>query len=218
MTVFYTTLMIKATNNPVITLLCLFSIVATSIVLFKVWQFFIEYRLFNRNVDSLVDECLLDPKPPKNEPRPHPRLSTLQYAINAITQRDLSFQIAKEDSFRFAKKHLDILNSQLKVLEIIANLSPLLGLFGTVLGMIAAFKAMELAGAQVDPSVLSAGIWQALLTTAVGLGVAIPTSLIHAWLERQTEVLAQELQDDLERCFTTYSRLAAQHTNVSVAA
>ncbi|MGB1092793.1 MAG: MotA/TolQ/ExbB proton channel family protein, partial [Oceanobacter sp.] len=69
------------------------------------------------------------------------------------------------------------------------------GLFGTVLGMIEAFKAMEAAGAQVDPSVLSGGIWQALLTTAYGLAVAIPVSLIHSLFERKTETQVQKAQD-----------------------
>jgi biopolymer transport protein ExbB len=55
----------------------------------------------------------------------------------------------------------------------------LLGLFGTVLGMVEAFRQLELAGSQVDPAVLSGGIWQALLTTAVGLAVAIPAVLAH---------------------------------------
>ena len=61
------------------------------------------------------------------------------------------------------------MRSHLRVMEVIANLAPLIALLGTVLGMIEAFQAMELAGKQVDPSVLSGSIWEALLTTAVGL-------------------------------------------------
>ena len=69
------------------------------------------------------------------------------------------------------------------LLDIIAQIAPLLGLFGTVLGMIAAFQALQDAGTQVDPSLLAGGIWVALTTTAAGLAVAMPTSLIHSWLE-----------------------------------
>jgi biopolymer transport protein ExbB len=82
----------------------------------------------------------------------------------------------------------------------------LLGLFGTVLGMIEAFRAMEAAGARVDPSILSGGIWQALLTTAVGLGVAIPVSIAHSWLERRVEVEASSMQDKLDRLMTLYCK------------
>ncbi len=56
----------------------------------------------------------------------------------------------------------------------IATIAPLLGLLGTVFGMIEAFQQMESAGKNVDPSILSGGIWEALLTTAAGLSVAIP--------------------------------------------
>lgn len=66
----------------------------------------------------------------------------------------------------------------LRVLDTIAQIAPLLGLFGTVLGMIEAFQALQGAGASVDPSVLAGGIWVALLTTAVGLGIAMPVSVI----------------------------------------
>jgi biopolymer transport protein ExbB len=73
---------------------------------------------------------------------------------------------------RFAK-----LESGFRLLDSVAQLAPLLGLFGTVLGMIEAFQSLQDAGAQVDPSILAGGIWVALLTTAVGLVVAMPTAL-----------------------------------------
>ena len=83
------------------------------------------------------------------------------------------------------------------MLEVIAITAPLIGLFGTVLGMIEAFKAMEMAGSQVNPAVLSGGIWKALLTTAVGLAVAIPANLMNTWFERRNEKLAAVLSDDI---------------------
>jgi biopolymer transport protein ExbB len=73
-----------------------------------------------------------------------------------------------------------------RILDSIAQIAPLLGLFGTVLGMIDAFRALQAAGAAVDPSVLAGGIWVALLTTAAGLAVAMPTSLLLTWLEIRT--------------------------------
>ena len=73
-----------------------------------------------------------------------------------------------------------------RLLDTIAQLAPLLGLFGTVLGMIQAFQSLQQAGSSVDPSLLAGGIWVALLTTAVGLAVAMPTSMILAWLESRT--------------------------------
>ena len=84
-----------------------------------------------------------------------------------------------------------------RLLDSVAQLAPLLGLFGTVLGMISAFQALQEAGSQVDPSILAGGIWVALLTTAVGLAVAMPTSLLLTWFEsrvaRESELLERAL-------------------------
>ena len=92
--------------------------------------------------------------------------------------REHTDRLESEAEAEFAK-----LEKGLRTLDNISQLAPLLGLFGTVLGMIEAFQALQQAGTQVDPSILAGGIWVALLTTAAGLAVAMPTSIIHAWLE-----------------------------------
>ena len=63
----------------------------------------------------------------------------------------------------------------LKALATIAYIAPLLGLLGTVIGMITLFQSMEQSGTFVDTKSLAAGIWQALLSTAAGLTIAIPS-------------------------------------------
>jgi biopolymer transport protein ExbB len=60
--------------------------------------------------------------------------------------------------------------------------APLLGFLGTVIGMIMAFQRIEALGGNVDASVLAGGIWQALLTTAAGLSVAVPTFFAHNYI------------------------------------
>ena len=70
-------------------------------------------------------------------------------------------------------------------LEIISQVSPLIGLLGTVVGMIDSFNELELGGSLVDPSVLAGGIWTALLTTAMGLLVAIPSLVSHYFFEKK---------------------------------
>jgi biopolymer transport protein ExbB len=108
----------------------------------------------------------------------------------------------REELSRRAQSNIHQLRSYLKPLEIIAALSPLLGLLGTVLGMIAAFQQMEAAGSQVDPSILSGGIWQALLTTAAGISVAIPVLMAHNWMDRKVERIAHFYNDSVTRVFT----------------
>ena len=110
--------------------------------------------------------------------------------------------VVREEVERLAHRHYQRLKSHLPILETIAAVSPLLGLFGTVLGMIKAFRAMEQAGSQVDPSVLSGGIWQALLTTGIGLAVAIPTVLAYQWLDRKSTRQFERLEDQVTRVFT----------------
>ncbi|ASJ73238.1 MotA/TolQ/ExbB proton channel family protein [Granulosicoccus antarcticus] len=112
----------------------------------------------------------------------------------------------REEVTRIARNHLERLRSWLRALELIASLSPLLGLLGTVIGMIEAFRRLESAGNQVDPALLSGGIWQALLTTAVGLIVAIPALVAHQWLERRVERCAHTMEDCSTRIFTTFDK------------
>ena len=85
----------------------------------------------------------------------------------------------------------------------IANLSPLLGLLGTVLGMIKAFSKLESAGTKVDPTILAGGIWDALLTTAFGLSVAIPALAAFYLLEGKVENSRSLMKDSATRVIST---------------
>jgi len=68
--------------------------------------------------------------------------------------------------------------------------------------MIEAFRQLEAAGNQVNPAILSGGIWEALLTTAVGLAVAMPSVAALNWLERRVDRLAHEMDSTVSRVFT----------------
>jgi biopolymer transport protein ExbB len=77
------------------------------------------------------------------------------------------------------------LSRYLQALATIGNITPLLGLLGTVLGMIKAFMVIQEMGGKVNASVLAGGIWEAMLTTALGLAVALPTMVAHQLPVRQ---------------------------------
>ena len=98
------------------------------------------------------------------------------------------------------EKESEKLNRFMPTLEIIGQVSPLIGLLGTVIGMLDSFNELELGGSLVDPSILAGGIWTALLTTAMGLIVAIPALISHYFYDRNilikhksTEELAHKL-------------------------
>lgn len=86
-----------------------------------------------------------------------------------------------------------------RTLELIGLIAPLLGLLGTILGMIKAFKVLQDTGAQADPTLLAAGIWEALLTTALGLTVAIPAIVAFNLIENRIDNFRQQASVILSR-------------------
>jgi len=109
---------------------------------------------------------------------------------------------AREETTRYAKRALAEARSGLRGLELISTIAPLLGLLGTVLGMIAAFQALQVAGAQADPATLAGGIWEALLTTAAGMAVAIPAATALTWFESIIDQLRLDMEDAATQIFT----------------
>ena len=82
----------------------------------------------------------------------------------------------------------------LRTLGLLGNTAPLLGLLGTILGMIKAFMVIEQAGGRVDAQALAGGIWEAMITTGVGLAVAIPLLILLHFLESLVERRAHAMQ------------------------
>lgn len=86
------------------------------------------------------------------------------------------------------------LERYLPALAAIGNIAPLLGLLGTVTGMIKAFMVIQEMGGKVNAVVLAGGIWEAMLTTAFGLMVALPTMAAHSYLSARVERFHAQLQ------------------------
>lgn len=112
---------------------------------------------------------------------------TLLTAMRLSARRTVGKSAIEEEVSRIAVERLHSLQRGFRAMDAIAQISPLLGLFGTVLGMIEAFQSLQGAGNAVDPSILAGGIWVALLTTAVGLAVAMPVSLLLTWFESRVD-------------------------------
>lgn len=192
-------------GGPVVVILLLLSTVALAVVLLKWWQF-AQLKLESL---SAVNEALQSWR--RHDSRAaiaqlagqqQPTARLVHLALVNLQRPDIERADLREELTRAASAQLESLRSHLRTLEVIATLSPLLGLLGTVLGMIEAFQQLEAAANQIDPGVLSGGIWQALLTTAVGLGVAIPVVLAHSWLERKVERCRHNMEDAVTQVFT----------------
>lgn len=140
------------------------------------------------------------------------RSKVIATALIAIS--DLSEDHAREETARVAKREIASARVGLGALELISTIAPLLGLLGTVLGMIAAFQALQAAGSKADPALLAGGIWEALLTTAAGMAVAIPASAALTWFESVIERIRRDIEDSATRLFVAQEsaklRLAAE--------
>lgn len=177
-------------GGPVVLLLCGLSVLVLTVVLYKLWQFAAAGVGCHK---ALLDTIAAWDSGSPAAARDHltrSRSYLVPVVAMAMDGQSDTARLEAEAEARFAR-----LESGFRLLDCVAQLAPLLGLFGTVLGMISAFQALQEAGAQVDPSILAGGIWVALLTTAVGLAVAMPTSVVLTWFESRMDadrVLAQK--------------------------
>jgi len=111
-----------------------------------------------------------------------------------LKTRRLDHAQAIETMHATGRTEVGALERGLTALEIVAGISPLLGLLGTVLGMVNVFDAITVGGLG-NPQTLSSGISKALVTTVAGLVVAIPALAFHSWFSRRVDDLAAEMQD-----------------------
>lgn len=192
-------------GGPIMLVLAALSVVTLTVVVAKLLQF-AALRLWARRGVSRALELWhagrADEAPPVLEAERGPVAHVMLVALRTRQDPHMTGAEAREEAERVAGLHLDRLNRGLRLLAVIATLSPLLGLLGTVIGMIDAFQALEAAGSKVDPSILSGGIWVALLTTAAGLVVAIPAAAAHQWLEGIVERAGRAMEDAATQVFT----------------
>ncbi len=193
-------------GGPVVVILLGLSVIALAIVLIKTYQFIVSQIRSRSFVESALDHLRSgeeDKALDMLEARRSPLAKVMSSAIHGLTAKSLSENGVREEVSRVGSQEIANLESHFRSLETIANISPLLGLLGTVIGMIQAFSQLSTA-THVDPSQLSGGIWAALLTTAVGLSVAIPTLTALNGLEAETDRLRRDMGDAVTRIFTLH--------------
>ena len=112
-----------------------------------------------------------------------------------LTNRRYSREVMKEAIEEVGRQVVHELERFLNTLGTIASIAPLLGLLGTVIGMIKVFSAITSAGVG-DPTVLAGGISEALITTATGLAVAIPSLMFHRYLTGRVDMLVVKMEEE----------------------
>ncbi|GGB43632.1 hypothetical protein GCM10011505_26180 [Tistrella bauzanensis] len=197
------TLDLLIAGGPVVGVLGVLSVIGAAIILLKIWHFARagvgSGRRLNRAVDRAVREGP-DQGRAALDGVTHPGVDVIRTILDGRIS-GVPEAALREEAERIGLARVETLRSHLRALELVGGIAPLLGLLGTVLGMITVFQTLETAGSAVDPSQLSGGIWEALLTTAVGLIVAIPCVLAHAWLERRVDRTAHVVEDAATRLF-----------------
>lgn len=206
-------------GGTVVMVLMVMSVYGLAIALLKLWQFNAVRLGERRFIEPALDAWRREGSREMQQLLRGHRNPIAQAMLLVVDGSEAGIPEAqlREEVARTAVRDINVLRRHFRPLEVIGNIAPLLGLLGTVIGMIAAFNQMEAAGSQVDPSVLSGGIWEALLTTAVGLIVAIPAVAILNFLERSVERLHEDMQDALGRLFTcrAFASLSAEDNSVT---
>ncbi|MFA5499808.1 MAG: MotA/TolQ/ExbB proton channel family protein [Candidatus Omnitrophota bacterium] len=184
-------------GGPVMYLIIILSIIAFGVVIERIYNFnrarvdaqkfmddILKHLKRNKIIEA-IEMCNQTPGP-------------IAHIIKAgILKHDRSKAEIKEAIDEAAQLEIPRLEKHLPIIATIAHIAPLLGLLGTVSGMIKAFQIIQLKAltmTPVNPGDLSGGIWEALLATLAGLAVAIPTYVAYNYLVNQVDNLVYEME------------------------
>ena len=192
-------------GGPVMFILLGFSIFAFAIIFIKLIQFFAAALSSTNKIEKILaklngrnaKKLLVEIKEIKN-----PLARIIEVVILTKSDRRFDKESREAEISRIISIEIRNLENYLGGLEVVASISPLLGLFGTVLGMIKAFLNLEKAGSQIDPALLAGGIWEALLTTAFGLAIAIPALAAYHLFENKISNTRDKINDAVVRTNT----------------
>ncbi|MFH1309109.1 MAG: MotA/TolQ/ExbB proton channel family protein [Candidatus Omnitrophota bacterium] len=188
-------LMVK--GGPLMFLILLCSVIAFAVVLERLWHLWraridtegfmeaIAETLKRNKIMTAIDKCNVMPGP------------IAQILKAGILKHDRPRSEIKEAIEDAGLHEVPRLEKNLGVLATIAHVAPLLGLLGTVTGMVRAFQVIEQkAGVMtpVNPGDLAGGIWEALITTVAGLAVAIPTYVAYNFLVTKVDGFVLEME------------------------
>jgi len=184
-------------GGPLMFLILLCSVIAMAVVLERLWHLrraqintkdFMEdiaETLRRNKIMDAIDKC---------NAMPGPIAHILKEGILKHDRSRLEIKEAIEDA---GLHEVPRLEKNLSVLATIAHISPLLGLLGTVTGMVRAFQVIEQKAVvlmPVNPGDLAGGIWEALITTVAGLAVAIPTYVAYNFLVSKVDGFVLEME------------------------
>jgi len=175
--------------------LVLCSLVALGVMIAKAWTLLVAHGESKRLLEDIeefgaagkVDDALRRASEARG-----PVAAILMVGLHRMQERQSGKDVEKAISTT-GTIELDFLERGLVVLATIANVAPMLGFLGTVIGMISAFAAIEAAG-QVEPALVASGIKVALITTAAGLTIAIPVNVGYNFFVTRIDTLISDME------------------------
>ncbi|MFV0301288.1 MAG: MotA/TolQ/ExbB proton channel family protein [Paracoccus sp. (in: a-proteobacteria)] len=173
------------------------SVLALTVTIFKILQF----RRLGVGRSGLADQVLDD----WLNGRPEEAIRkagegggvlsrVLQAVMSGLKARPNDPGYAEELGRQSALVELSSMAARMRLLESVVQAAPMLGLLGTVIGMIDAFSALSQSTGAIDPAQLASGIWTALTTTAIGLAIALATYFVANWLESRIDAERQDIE------------------------
>lgn len=173
------------------------SIISVSIILERLYYFYdVKRKIYIPEFSSLVKDLLRRKKIADAIKLCEETKGPLSKIIlTGIRNHNLSFEERERIVSIVGSREVRNMEKHLNILSLIADISPLLGLTGTVTGLIRAFMKVQEMSGRVDASQLAGGIWEALITTAAGLFVAIPTLAFYHYFEGKVSSYASLMKD-----------------------
>lgn len=174
------------------------SIYMTAVIIFKLYQFWRMQTLnplFVAQLENNLDRSALKANLASANLSQNPVAKVMLSALKVIERPGVTEAMCKEEIGRVGSAELRYLEAHMRGLEMVSSIAPLLGLLGTVIGMVDAFSALEQAGSRINPSLLAGGIWTALLTTVAGLSIAIPALAAHYIFDGKIEKVRASMRD-----------------------
>lgn len=188
---------LPAATVAVFVALAILSVLALTVTIFKLMQFRRIGVGKSTQADQILDDWL-NGRPDEAMRKAGKGDSVLgrvlQAVMSGLRARPNDPGYAEELGRQSALVELSTMGARMRLLEAVVQAAPMLGLLGTVIGMIDAFSALAQSTGAVDPAQLAGGIWTALTTTAIGLAIALITYFVANWLESRIDAERQDIE------------------------
>lgn len=169
------------------------SVVGAAIILERVVYFQrirLNYSSFRKKLKAFIGRNEIKEAEAMCRKNPNPVARTAAEYLKRVDNDAMRDEVLRREGSAALEK----VEARLRGLAAITHIAPLLGLLGTVAGLVSAFHQIELLGGQVQPSDLAQGIWTALVTTVFGLVIAIPCMAAYHGFESEADKIARRMQ------------------------